>query len=136
VEARRIEKTMEGKLVVQLDLIHRGLLLVHPERVFADQPEQLDFDKPLAELVSPLVIEADGTVIPLGYGLARQYSLGNLLHDSLHDLSITWRKNGYQKFRALCKATFDEAITPHAMPYFNWYEAIALRASEQLLISV
>jgi len=136
VEARRIEKTMEGKLVVQLDLIHRGLLLVHPERVFADQPEQLDFDKPLAELVSPLVIEAEGTVIPLGYGLARQYSLGNLLHDSLHDLSITWRKSGYQKFRALCKATFDEAITPHAMPYFNWYEAIALRASEQLLISV
>lgn len=136
VEAERIRKLVGDQMVVQLDLIHRGMLLGYPDRVFAGPSDQLDVEKPLADLVSPLVIEADGTVVPLGYGFARPYSLGNLMHTSLHELGATWRQNGYQKFRNLCRAVFAGATIPRDMPYFNWYEAVGQRAQAEELVTI
>lgn len=135
IEAERIRKSAGDKMVVQLDLIHRGLLRSIPDRLLADLPERVDMERSLSELVSPLVIEAQGEVVPLTYGFARQYSLGNLTKARLRDLAGTWRKSGYGEFRRLCRTVFEEASAPRAMPYFDWYEAIGRRAEQTVAIS-
>lgn len=134
LEAERIRKSVGDRMVVQLDLVHRGVLLSVPDRVFADLPECLDLAKPLADLVSPLVIEAQGDVVPLTYGFSRKYALGNLMSARLRDLAARWRNAGYRDFRRLCRAVFEESSTPREMPYFDWYEAVGRRAEE--LVSI
>jgi Fe-coproporphyrin III synthase len=135
IEAERIRKFAGEKVVVQLDLVHRGLLHAIPDRLLADLPECLDLERPLSGLVSPLVIEADGEVVPLTYGFARPYSLGNLTCARLQELAKGWRESGYQAFRKLCRLAYEEASAPHEMPYFDWYEAVGRRAERLVSIS-
>ena len=74
LEAERIRQQYGSQLFVQLDIFHRDLVSRHPECFYAEQ--NCLVPARLAECVTPLVIEADGTVVPLGYGFARQYALG------------------------------------------------------------
>lgn len=135
IEAERIRKLVGEKMVVQLDLVHRGLLHAIPDRLLADLPECMDLARSLSELLSPLVIEPDGEVVPLTYGFARQYSLGNLFHSGLLALAKSWKQTGYERFRQLCRTVFEEAAAPREMPYFDWYEAIGRRAEQLVSIS-
>ena len=55
----------------------------------------------LADLVSPLVIEADGTVVPLAHGFARGHAIGNLGAGGLSALA--------DRFRALVRSVAEAA---------------------------
>jgi MoaA/NifB/PqqE/SkfB family radical SAM enzyme len=80
----------------------------------------------LADLVSPLVVEADGTVVPLRHGFTRRHALGNLYEAPLRALAAGWRKNGgHARFRAELEARWGEiAADRDALPAFdNWFEA-------------
>jgi len=76
LELLRIQALAGDTLRVQLDLIDRNLLRSSPSRVFADKPSVDETSLSLSDLVSPLVIEADGTLVPIQYGFAREYALG------------------------------------------------------------
>jgi Fe-coproporphyrin III synthase len=106
-------------------LLDRDLLQAFPGRVFADKDQPDLASNQLANLVSPLVIEADGTVVPIQYGFARGYALGNLQQASLDKLAARWRRENYGAFRALCLRVFEEIIAPAQLPFVNWYDVIA-----------
>ena len=90
--ARRLQKQFAGRLSVQLDLAHRELLRENPAAVFAQEFDSSELDGALAELISPLVLETDGTIVPVGYGFAREYRLGSLRDGRLRDFVPTWRR--------------------------------------------
>jgi hypothetical protein len=113
---------------VQLDLVNRKFLQAHPGHIFADSSFSEEANSPLADIVSPLVIEADGTLVPLQYGFSRAYVFGNLHNASLRELALAWRWERYQSFRALCERVFEEVTVPTDLPFANWYEVIARRA--------
>jgi hypothetical protein len=79
--------------------------------------------------VSPLVIEADGTVVPIQYGFSRGYALGNLKEAPLGELAARWRRERYPAFRSLCLRVYEEITAPAELPFVNWYDAIT-RASK------
>jgi MoaA/NifB/PqqE/SkfB family radical SAM enzyme len=128
LETERIRRKYASQLFVQLDVFHRDVVALHPERFYAEK----EWHKPieLAECVTPLVVEADGTVVPLGYGFARQYALGCLLDHRLRDLAPPWIATTYAHFRELCGRVYDEACNPSVLPFLNWYELIGLRSAE------
>jgi MoaA/NifB/PqqE/SkfB family radical SAM enzyme len=125
IEAERIRRRYGTRLFVQLDLFHRDLMIRHPERFYGSQDSRTS---KLAEFITPLVVEADGYVVPLGYGFARAYALGNLRKQSLCDLAKQWLATGRAKFQELCRKVYSEACTPSDLPFLNWYELIGLRA--------
>lgn len=59
-----------------------------------------------------LIIEADGTVVPLQHGLARKYMLGNLQEAPLCELTKKWYQECYSSFLQLCQHIFEEVTTP------------------------
>jgi MoaA/NifB/PqqE/SkfB family radical SAM enzyme len=124
----RLRKRVGDRLYVQLDFLDRDLLRAHPEYAFAGECPGADSEPALADLVSPLVIEADATVVPIGYGFARRYSLGSLHTARLRELAAAWRREQYGAFRDLCRRVFEELTSPHDLPFTNWYELIQLRA--------
>lgn len=123
LEVMRLREQLGDRLVLQLDISHRPSLERGPHRVYADAREQRS--SALADLVSPLIIEPDATVVPLMYGFGRRFALGNLELQSLAAMAESWRRETLPRFRALCREVLAE---PRALvgqnPFFNWYEAM------------
>ena len=130
LEAARLRELYAEQLVVQLDVVHGGLLRAAPDRAYAGD---LNTDAPLAELVSPLVIEASGLVVPLQFGFARTFALGNLKESPLGELATRWRDERLPAFARVCRSAFDDITAPGDLPFANWYEVVADRA-EQILV--
>jgi Fe-coproporphyrin III synthase len=134
LEAMRLREQARGDLLIQVDIGDSRRLAASPERVFAGEAPSSSHG--LGHLVSPLVVETDGTVIPLQYGFARRYSLGNLHEAPLCHLAASWQGCGLRDFRALCESVFSE-LTDAASPRFaNWYEAVSRRADQEELARV
>jgi MoaA/NifB/PqqE/SkfB family radical SAM enzyme len=126
LEVDRLRRMYEGRMFLQFDLIHAELLRQHPERFFDDADAR---SRPLADLVSPLVIEADGRVVPFGYGFASRYELGSLTAAPLPKLAEAWRITGYRKLQDLCRDTYQQASQKSGLPILNWWEKLGEQAA-------
>jgi MoaA/NifB/PqqE/SkfB family radical SAM enzyme len=127
--AQRLQKLFAGRLSIQLDLAHRDLVRDDPATVFANDPEPGERDQPLSRLISPLVLETDGTVVPVGYGFSRAYRLGSITEGRMRTFISGWRRDHYPRLRRLFREVFDEETAPHEFPCFNWYESVARHAA-------
>lgn len=125
LETMRLQETIGGRMYIQLDLFDRDAILAEPSRVFASEDSAEPQSELLADLVSPLVIEPDGTVAPIRYGFAREFVLGNLKTNRLPRLARTWVADRYPAFRDLCRRVFATVSRPAELPFFNWYEVVA-----------
>ena len=128
LEAERLRQTYGERLFVQLDIFHRELVRQFPARFYAE--EAWPQDAQLADLITPLVVEADGNVVPMGYGFARQFGLGSIAETRLRDLAPEWIRLRYPSFRRLCRDVYAEACTPTEMPFLNWHELMGTRSAE------
>jgi MoaA/NifB/PqqE/SkfB family radical SAM enzyme len=128
VEAERIRAQFGGRLFVQLDLFHRDLVARVPERFYAEKKSTPGAC--LAQCVAPIVVEADGTVSPIGYGFGRRYAIGSLQDRSLDDLAPEWISKVYPAFRELCGRVYGEACKPSPLPFINWYEMLHFASLE------
>jgi Fe-coproporphyrin III synthase len=127
LEASRLRREHEG-MAIQVDIATPRMLAAAPERVFAGtRPDAME----LARLLSPLIVETDGTVVPLSYGFPRRFALGNLHDAPLCRLAARWREAGLPEFRAVCRGTFDELTAEGAPRFANWYERVGQRAQDQ-----
>ena len=108
---------------VHLDIAHKGALAEQPERVFADARAGA-IDCSFADLVNPLVLRADGTVVPLQHNFPRSFVLGSLARDRLCVLAKKWRERRHAQFQAACRATWREITAEDAVPLVNWYRAV------------
>jgi MoaA/NifB/PqqE/SkfB family radical SAM enzyme len=122
IEALRIQSEYAGRIAVHLDAATRSAVRHSPESVFA---VPVDRGAPLAELVSPLVLEPDGWVVPLQYGFPRAFALGNLKSDTIATMAHRWRSRRLASYQEVCRATFDSLSDGAAGSIFNWYEAVA-----------
>jgi MoaA/NifB/PqqE/SkfB family radical SAM enzyme len=123
LELTRLQARYEGRLRIHTDLVDYGQVAARPACLLADGCREAA-GRPLAELVSALVVEADGTVVPLQYGFARAHALGNLLQEPLGDMAARWKWDGHPAFSALCRRTF-QRLGEAALPIANWYRLVA-----------
>lgn len=129
LESFRIQAMSSGSMHVQVDLFDRDVLRANPSLVFAGDCLSGVENPRLSDMVSPLIIEADGTMTPLQYGFARQYSLGNLHRTPLKEAAIHWRENRLADFQELCRRVHKQAVREESsLPFFNWYETIFQQA--------
>ncbi|MBR8833143.1 MAG: radical SAM protein [Stigonema ocellatum SAG 48.90 = DSM 106950] len=127
LQAMRLQKAVGNRLFVQVDLSHQDILRSHPDHFFANESLLDKKECSFAQILSPLIIESDGTVVPLQHGFAREYALGNLQERSLKQLTSHWRQQIYPSFLELCREVFDEVTAPTDLPIIDWYEAITSR---------
>ncbi len=129
LEAASLQAEVNGRMRVQLDLVDRELVRTNPAALFADEIGP-GADQPFSEVMSPLIVETDGTVSPVRYGFPRCYVLGNLKEARLRDLMSAWRVEKLPSFRSLCRSVFEDVTRPAALPFFNWYEVLSRMAAE------
>jgi len=119
----------ETRMSIQLDVYHREYLREHAEMVYASERGWPPEGQPAAELLSPLVVQADGLVVPLCYGFSENYSVCDLKRETLAESWPRYVRRGYPAFRALCLRVFEDVMAPHhELPFLNWYELIVARS--------
>ena len=121
---QQIQHAAGERLAVQVDLVFSDHLKAHPELFYAGEVLQEEGAR-LADLLSPLVIEADGTVVPLQYGFPRTYALGNLANARLNSLATTWRHNSRASFHALCHTAYEQVTSATPPRFVSWYDTLA-----------
>jgi MoaA/NifB/PqqE/SkfB family radical SAM enzyme len=115
IESRRLAAAYG--LPVQVDISRRADLAVWEAELRGQPDEGADT---VAQWLSPVVVETDGTVVPLTYGFPREYALGSLYDASLPTLAERWDPAG---FRTLCRDTVGRLRTENRA-FFNWYEEL------------
>jgi hypothetical protein len=79
--------------------------------------------------VSPLIVEPDGTVVPVHFGLDRRFALGNLHAEPLSVLARAWRADTLEPFLGICRSAYDELLRPADLPFVNWYTVLARQSA-------
>jgi len=128
LHALRMQTEVGDKLAVRIDLVDRERLRMSAERVCVATCGVAAEDRPLSDLISPLVIEQDGAVVPLQFGFNRSCQVGNLYESTFSAMATAWKKDVFPRFRALCEDVHALQMVRDDLPIFNWYEAIS-RAS-------
>jgi Fe-coproporphyrin III synthase len=126
----RLKELVADRMVIQLDVAGREAMAASPDRVFA-APQLLNTSLPLGELLSPLIVEPDGTVVPVEYSFGRQWALGNLRHGRLPVLAAHWKQHQMAGFLALCKEVQQSSTAPEQPAVINWYGRLAQASAKQ-----
>ena len=122
----------QGRLRVQVDLLPVAQLRQSPELVYASELEAsaVAAVRP-ADLLSPLVVEADGQVVPLSYGFSHHYRIGNLGDRNLTAQWPEFLEDRYPALRRLCRDLWME-ISGSDRAVVNWHELIVARSKIDL----
>ncbi|HMG04588.1 MAG TPA: radical SAM protein [Chthoniobacterales bacterium] len=129
VETTRLQAEAGDGIVIHFDLLDRDFLVENPAAFFATPRPADAVSRPFAESISPLILEADGTVVPLGHGFPRAFALGNLRTAPLPKLIRDWRATREVEFRRVCQGIWEEAREPAEWPFINWYSEVRRRAA-------
>ncbi|MBD0674167.1 radical SAM protein [Streptomyces sp. CBMA156] len=119
LEAARLRSSTD--LTVQLDLVDRHSIVAQADRFLPDDERP----RGLAPWLSPLVIETDGTVVPLTYGFDRRFALGSLDEAPLSELARHWDPS---PFRSLCRSVHADLAREDAPALVNWYDEVTRAA--------
>lgn len=128
------QQKIDSDIKIQVDIAFSETIKRQPELVFVGDFHALNA-KQFGELISPLVIEADGTVSPIQHGFARSFSVGNLKTLPLSTLLSNWRKQGLPEFHALCRDVYEEIARAPAPFFLDWNSLIGKRAEEAFSIA-
>ncbi|HEY2799605.1 MAG TPA: radical SAM protein [Chthoniobacterales bacterium] len=128
VEVARLQKQYVGSLTIQYDVADLVRLRTAPERGYAVEPAAANETSAaqLADLIAPIVVEADGTIVPLQYNFSRTYQIGDINADALPEQFQGWKERSYPKFLELCRGVYDRLMQPAAteFPFVNWYSEV------------
>lgn len=110
-----------GCPLVQYDIVHAGTLHEAPDRFYASAWDRAEAR---ANDLAVLVLEADGTVVPITYGFGRAYAVANVNCEPLRDGWRRFEADGYPHFRELCRSVYDRLAADTERRFVNWYELV------------
>lgn len=111
-----------GQMRVQVDLVHRDQLLQDPTSVYAT--EECDVSRKAAELLSVVVLEPDGSLVPVAYGFSRRFGICNIHEERFATAWGRYAETGYPVFRRFCRRAFTSLASPTAPQLLSWHDLI------------
>ncbi|PWT72358.1 MAG: hypothetical protein C5B59_15925 [Bacteroidetes bacterium] len=120
--ANYLQAKYAGKMIIQLDLLHRDYLEAFPQVVNS-------FDRMcskkgrLPDLLDNLVVEETGRIIPVAYGFNPVFSIGNV-HDFGNHLFQQFIEEKIPDIRSLYFDTLVKILSNKEMDIINWSEIL------------
>ena len=128
LEVIQLQEKVGRRVKIQLDLT-TGTRMVC-ERDSASSADAADGSLgSFSDLLSPLVIEADGMAVPLTYGFPRSYALGNIHREPLLALAPQWLRTSARSFQQVCDRVQRRLGNRKRIAMINWYEMVAAAAA-------
>jgi hypothetical protein len=134
LEVARLQRQYQGQLTLQYDVADRQLIAREPCRAFAGPAVSAEVaaDARLAALVSPLVVQEDGWVVPIQHGFATAHAIARLDRGPFRAQAAHWKRERYPRFRHLAARVWEDMRdAPEHLPFTNWYAAITTASTRQ-----
>lgn len=134
LEVARLQRKYQGQLTLQYDVADRQLIAREPCRAFAGPAPSAEVTatSPLAALVSPLVVQEDGWVVPIQHGFGTAHAIAQLERGSFREQAVRWKRERYPRFRDLAGQVWaDLRDAPDHLPFTNWYAAITTASARR-----
>lgn len=128
LEVARLQKQYGERLTIQYDVLDREAVQCDPSRAFAvATPDSADLAAgPLARFLSPIVVQADGWIVPLQYGFSTDFAIGRVEEGDFRQQARAWLTDRYDAFLDLARDVWEEmAEAPGHLPFSNWYARIS-----------
>jgi MoaA/NifB/PqqE/SkfB family radical SAM enzyme len=115
----------QDRMFVQLDVLCRDDILADPDLIYASE-ELADCEaRDPAELLSLIVLQTDGSLVPLSHGFDRRYEVCNIHQQRLRDAWPRYFSDRYTSFRQLCRRVYHDISCGDEASLFNWHELIS-----------
>jgi MoaA/NifB/PqqE/SkfB family radical SAM enzyme len=101
----------------------RRFLLAHPCAAFLCDGERCH--RHVDREIKKLVVREDGTVLPEIPTLSYRYALGNLRDAPLADLVRRYFDDGYERFKTLCRRTYQDTVPKWSAPLVPWEDLVS-----------
>ncbi len=126
VAVQHLAKAYQDRISVTVDLAPLDAIPQLVPEMFDDRDPA---SHPLAALLSPLVIEDDGTLTPFQYGFDRRHAIGSLHDAPLAVQARAWKNNrgGSSRLRGLCRHTYHRAQRD-GVKILTWYQELSKSA--------
>jgi MoaA/NifB/PqqE/SkfB family radical SAM enzyme len=123
VEVARLQSKYKSSIAIQYDVADLAVLAAHPDRGFAMAADTADgaADLPLADLIAPIIVESDGSVVPLQYNFDPSFRLASIMSADVRAEFAAWKRTGFPRFLALCRGVHERLMRPADYPFVNWY---------------
>lgn len=133
VMGRALAATHVGHLRVHVDAVTRYTLLHHPDDLVAG-PEPTHTEPPptsqAATHVRTLVVEPDGALVPVSFGISRMFRVGHLRTDTLAAAWPDFAAARLPLLRTLCRSLRDECVASES-EVVGWYDLLVERSHSE-----
>jgi MoaA/NifB/PqqE/SkfB family radical SAM enzyme len=129
--AHYLKSKYADTMVVQLDLLHRDYLEEFPQIVNCFERECAKKGR-ISNLLDTIIIEETGRVLPIAYGVASKYVIGNVhsFENSLFDQYITEK---IPLIKNLFNRTLNKIFANKQIDIVNWNELLVHESKIELL---
>jgi MoaA/NifB/PqqE/SkfB family radical SAM enzyme len=127
LEAARLQQCFGTEMFIQVDLVSQSALNAN-SAIFKTNLDSKDIQ--LSDVLSPLVLETSGMVVPLQYGLSHQFAIGNIYEARLASLADAWLKHRLSQFQNLCAKALESISTQTDTKVLNLYDLIGQAAQQ------
>jgi MoaA/NifB/PqqE/SkfB family radical SAM enzyme len=128
VECARLQAVVGSSLTIHVDAVSAGAL----RRARADA---CGTERTFAQLIDPLVIESDGSIMPMEHGFDRRWRLGSLHEESLGEAIDRFKADRLDRFeQEILRGAVQDAVAGGSR-FVNWHEAVARRAADRLQLT-
>ena len=120
----------EGAMAIQFDAVERAEFLRNTEWAYVSPwgiPQTLAAGP---DSVRILVVEADGAVVPLSYGMSREFEICDLKRENLKAAWPLFMHHRYGRLRKLCREVYDEVVLRADLAILNWHEMLVAKSHE------
>lgn len=134
LEVARLQQQYRDRLTLQFDVADRQLIAREPCRAFAGPAPaaRQAMDSPLAALVSPLVVQEDGWVVPIQHGFGTAHAIAHLDRGPFQAQAARWKRERHAHFVELAQRVWaDISEAPEHLPFTNWYAAITTASAQR-----
>jgi MoaA/NifB/PqqE/SkfB family radical SAM enzyme len=112
----------DGKMVIQLDLLHRDYLESFPEAVNSFERECAQNGK-LSDMFDTIIVEETGRILPLVYGFEPEFTIGNV-HNFETKMFEEFISGKVPEIKALFDRTLNKIFSNKDIDIVNWNEML------------
>jgi len=123
-EVERLAERHRGKLVIHFDAVNRYNLPAESRKLASWRRNLERQPSCLGDIVSPLVVERDGTATPLSYGFPRRFAFGNLHEERLARMAKRWIESQADAFCEVYGAMLHQAESADRT-FCDWYRMLS-----------
>jgi Fe-coproporphyrin III synthase len=122
IMANYLQSKYGGKMIVQLDLLHRDYLESFPQAVNTFERHCARSGR-VSDLLDTIIVEETGRILPIAYGFAPEFAIGNV-HDFQESMFETFIAEKVPALKNLYHETLNKIFVNKQTDIVNWSELL------------